>query len=489
MKRIAAAFTALFVLASCLMAGGSIYMHAHRNDLEITGEVLYGERAMASGVEVRQSVLIDGHPNWEVSYSPAAASHVTRADWSLPELRRTAAQPPAISIGSMTSGLTISYDSGRSVVWLYDIPVVQEIADGIAASAAGGGEYATELLLNDYTDCLPIVARVDSDIDIGREEAAAGIDLSDVFPLPMPYDLPCRVTYSSTDASGSMGTAEFRLLEYPYDIDGSSVLAADGNLYLAFTAHGADGDLLDGSSLPGGSWGVWRIPCEVTGSDSGERWWAGRVRLSADLDAVELVSPIGTGVDAVKLCLSYDGTKLLLLTAESGTLYLTVIDTATGENLQRLALAQEEELCPDGGLAQAVQRFVQYSSAGSEVLLTEGRALVLAGQGGEYSLAMSADLTALPVPECYSEDAGGSTYLWDYGAMVSDGKRLLVLEHVGAQDAASGTDGDGTVAERLSVFGPGGLEYCEWLESQLHYYYYGSPEHSFSVDFTAGFAA
>ena len=74
MKRIAAAFTALFVLASCLMAGGSIYMHAHRNDLEITGEVLYGERAMASGVEVRQSVLIDGHPNWEVSYSPAAAS-------------------------------------------------------------------------------------------------------------------------------------------------------------------------------------------------------------------------------------------------------------------------------------------------------------------------------------------------------------------------------------------------------------------------------
>ena len=78
MKRIAAAFTALFVLASCLMAGGSIYMHAHRNDLEITGEVLYGERAMASGIEVRQSVLIDGHPNWEVSYSPAAASHVTQ---------------------------------------------------------------------------------------------------------------------------------------------------------------------------------------------------------------------------------------------------------------------------------------------------------------------------------------------------------------------------------------------------------------------------
>ena len=144
MKRIAAAFTALFVLASCLMAGGSIYMHAHRNDLEITGEVLYGERAMASGVEVRQSVLIDGHPNWEVSYSPAAASHVTRAGWSLPELRRTAAQPPAISIGSITSGLTISYDSGRSVIRLYDIPVVQEIADGIAASAAGSGEYATE---------------------------------------------------------------------------------------------------------------------------------------------------------------------------------------------------------------------------------------------------------------------------------------------------------------------------------------------------------
>ena len=114
MKRIAAAFTALFVLASCLMAGGSIYMHAHRNDLEITGEVLYGERAMASGIEVRQSVLIDGHPNWEVSYSPAAASHVTQAGWSLPELRRTAARPPAISIGSITSGLTISYDSGRS---------------------------------------------------------------------------------------------------------------------------------------------------------------------------------------------------------------------------------------------------------------------------------------------------------------------------------------------------------------------------------------
>ena len=45
------------------------------------------------------------------------------------------------------------------------------------------------------------------------------------------------------------------------------------------------------------------------------------------------------------------------------------------------------------------------------------------------------------------------------------------------------------MAERLSVFGPGGLEYCEWLVSQLGYYYYGSPEHSFSVDFTAGFAA
>ena len=79
---------------------------------------------------------------------------------------------------------------------------------------------------------------------------------------------------------------------------------------------------VDGPALPGGGWGVYKIPYEFTGSvPQGGRWWAaGGYEVRPDFSVVENIYPLADGWEHASIELSYDGTQLYIFSLEVGTL-------------------------------------------------------------------------------------------------------------------------------------------------------------------------
>lgn len=98
-----------------------------------------------------------------------------------------------------------------------------------------------------------------------------------------------------------------------------SVYAPDGYLYFTLDAA-MDGERPDGSLLPGGGWGVWRVQCTpAPGTDtSASGWWNENVRAVPDMAALEAVFTPGQDWDGASLGLSGDGEYVLLTTREAG---------------------------------------------------------------------------------------------------------------------------------------------------------------------------
>ena len=225
---------------------------------------------------------------------------------------------------------------------------------------------------------------------------------------------------------------------------------------MLLTVYGPDGEPLEDALLPGGSWGVYRIPC---GEDDGIS------RVTADPARAQLVYPVPGGADGMKLALSGDGSRLLLFTAEEGTLYLNVL-SLDGRLTQRLPLIDEDGferqlrtgLCRGRGPAGELARRGQPRRPGGR----HGHR----AHGERRRVRPRPSRPTWPGCPCRSGYAGPE---WDvFGSIVqlaTDGERIVLL-----QDGH--LYGDGALRpgwQRLSVFGPGGeLLCCEWLESGIN---------------------
>ena len=451
MKRQAHIFTALAALALALCAGANALLLAGMDGYAFTGEALTGRRADTAGITVRQEAVLSRHAVWEACYYPRAAACASDGRWSLEETVLAEPFDPAINIshagvarssyGADTVGSMLNYGGLTAAVYRDFV------------SGADGGTYSERIMVGDYLDYIPILADGLS-ADIGEYSQYLGsADISDAFRVPVPEDYAVDATLS---LDGERAELSFEPAgEAWFDTVSSSVYAADGSIYLSLAIRGTDGGLLDSSLLPGGSWGVYRIPC-------GEPDANGSV--SADLRAAELIYAVGGEAESMELELSADGSRLLLLTVEDGTLMLNVL-TTDGGLLQRLELLTEAEYhsgLTESDLTGAAERAESYPGSAYHVLRLDGTAIVLTEDGGVYSRAMTACIAGLPVPERHAD----GWYTAAVQGLVFDGERLALLE----DGSLTGDDGRNRPGfQRLSVFDASGeLIYCEWIETPLN---------------------
>lgn len=319
---------------------------------------------------------------------------------------------------------------------------------------AGDAEtYTRRLRLNDYTDIMPVTAEIHgTNVYEDLYEYTFDYDVSEYFPIPLPEEVWMEVMLER-GVDGSRLSIEFLDSQYIGGVYDSSLCAADGNLYIKFCVRDEKGALLDGSRMPGGSWGVYRIPCE---DDT--------IRLSG----MEPVYAIGEEVQGEALLLSEDRERLLIFTAEDDALYLNVMDAGSGELLQRQLLLVGSDWSFDESytLADATSGADVTPVDGYYVLNVGSVLQVLTEGGGLYTPLLTVDTSNPPAPERYENEdcyvhSGGNVFY------ATDGERLVVLNNSSVDDYSDPENSTMTGYLQVNVYDGSGLIYSEWLTGQF----------------------
>lgn len=445
-------FALLAVLALAVLAAGNLLLWPQRNDLKLDGEVLYGERADAAGVRLSYDRELESHLNWSIDYDLGTGEQTMQSDWTLKGDGREGTSPvePQIS-------LTINM-GGSGYRWLDGEPdfhseYIYDVYADMVEMAGDAETYTRRLRLNDYTDIMPVAMDAyGANLYEDLPESGFDYDVSEYFPIPLPEEVWMEVTLERSAASSRL-SIEFLDSQYMGGIYDSSLCAADGNLYINFCVRDEEGALLDGSRMPGGSWGVYRIPCE-----------GDTIRLSG----MELVYAIGEEVQGEALLLSEDRERLLIFTAEDDALYLNVMDAGSGELLQRqlLLVGSDWSFSERYTLADATSGAVVTPVDGYYLLGVGNVLQVLSEGGGLYTPVLTVDTSNPPAPERYENE---DCYVYNSGTMfyATDGERLVVLDNSSVGDYSDPENSTMTEYLQVNVYDGSGLIYSEWLTGQF----------------------
>ena len=429
-------FLTLAILALAFFVSSQLLLRSLASRaVSYDGEPVFGERSAAAGLTVERVSVLSDHLVWESVWDAAAGTGTTHSRWHLAQQYEW---PPVRVPG-------IAFEFGADTAWYtggqQELNRVQrEITADVLALYDGSGDFSTVIDLSDYLE------RYDVTVSLRNMTGTDGAVLFPYDVLDGLFDVgvPDGMDYEAAVYESDDG---LRVSLHPLGrLYGSYVFAPEGGMYFTFTVAAGSGEQPDGSQLPGGSRGVWRIPCSVDAAarPDGERWWAeGEFYASADPEGLENVYLLPGSCADVRLDLSRDGTRVLVFTAEDGAVWLTVLDAVTGDVTQRLELfpaALVSELGLDTGFQSdgALRCFHREDS--SVVVLGERLAAALNYEDCGYTLRFTADALAGARYESF--------YSLDYAF---DGERLAAL---------TGCSG---YVQVLNLFDSSGLIYSELL--------------------------
>ena len=242
--------------------------------------------------------------------------------------------------------------------------------------------------------------------------------------------------------------------EDPISGSSSCVVTPFGWAYMSYEGRTNIGDnergeLVDASGLPGGEWGVWRIPLEVTGETVDGVWRPapGKAARCPDPARVENVLPLGNDWEDITISASADRSRVYVLLLEDGlTVRFYALDAASGELLADSVVYRLDESARMDVYAQPGEAFVLV--LGERLLMTE-----LSGNGLEV-------LFEAELAELEPFGVGPGAYFSPYAACCKDG-RLAALCRV--------YDGEFNQWDIAAVFDEGGLVSAARVTTELSF--------------------
>lgn len=459
MKRIAYAFFLIFILAAGVLVTGTALLASQADDYCAAGEITVGERADSSGVSVQLTSELAHHLTWDLLYDPASGASTASAGWSLPFVNLYTYNTPAY-IGLRTvSDYQISWSSITTPD--FDAPLIAGIYSTFLADSALSGETSISYPLSQFTSYLPVTA--ETRLINGLDTAA----LEELFRIPVPdwMTVRARLSHNSNPLYDTNYFSVYDETDGALSFDSDSVFAPDGWMYFVFDVR-REGtrELLDGSQLPGGNWGVWRMRCTPQTDTSSPGWWNESFEVRCDLSTVENVFPLGQdGWDGAELELSHDGKYVLLFTYEGEDSYLTTIDAVTGEQKQRVLLTSGA----DSYLPTDIYQDEDWA------VFDYYQTLVCAlYEDGRYTPVFTAEAGLPTAPEWMDMDLERFTYEWSLDDCAFDGRYLYTMHKVVYNpERTAGTEGS-EYYYVLSIRDENGTLYTEWLHTPLDVYYY-----------------
>ena len=440
MKRQTCIFISAAVLALAFLIAAQAYLSAEAESaLAYGGEAVYGERADARGVSVERVSALRDHLVWTLSRDAGSGTSSARSRWELRARDPFDPWPgqPSVHVGlGVTTGPLSGNDSPGE-------PWELELLGDARAAYDGSDGFEMTVDLSDYLDTYDVSVNLRNMDD----PDGAMLELDDPFGGRFDVAVPDEMLYSVRVSRSDEG---LRIALYPLSATGSScVFTPEGYIYFTFAVTNDSGAHPDASGLPGGGWGVWRMPCTADADTvaGGGRWWTeGSFRATAEPGALENVCLLPEGWEDVKLELSHDGTRVLVYTVEEGAVRLTVLDAATGGVVQRLEVFSAGFLSETGVEAGPGGYLQTFSGEDYAVCVLGGRAAAaLAYEDGEYALRFTADT----LPDGEHDGAAGLDYAFD-------GIRLAAVYSLG--DGLQG----------LYLYDAGGLIYSERLSVPMY---------------------
>lgn len=441
MKRKGYAFAALSALALVFLALASVFLRLELDKYTLAGEVLAGERAAASGFGVKLSATMRAHITWELEYSAANGGCETRSGW---ELDRT--HPADLEQSSETwrdddpltaSGELVEYiewDSATAFEAEFDgKPEMRALAEELRARLSGAEPLVRlSFPLSDYYDFVPL------SFDAGELAVSGGVSAAEVFRVPVPEDARLGAYVHHT------GMYKFGTFITGINVRSESVLGSDGYLYFVPEVRDENGELFSGELLPGGGWGVYRIPCD------GE---------SIDFSRAENIFPLPEGWETAGLELSADGGTLFVLIDMEGGLDMALLDLDTLSVTQTMTVPPASEMA--GGF-DMVQRDV---SSDGIAFAWRNYAAGYSFDGERCEEVYSGSTRFEGLPERFADARFHGQ--GDVIDIACAGGRLAVLRRINVSpDEMPNSD----YLERphlLLIYVEDGLECADWLSTQL----------------------
>ena len=377
MRRTSTAFVALCALALCFLVFGSAAVWAQSGNLALSRETVSGGTVQA-GVQDRLVI------NSQAVFTALSGTEDDRGKLSF-SLRKIDPYPFVPEVSS--ASLSVS-NATTQQLRLYT-PYIAELIEEFKES----GKSAMNVQLYHYTDSLPVTL-----VGNGLLDAATDlpVSLNDVFRIPLPEGANIRIQ--------RIGTAVADINVFyggGYVAEASSTF--DGEyLYLIVEVRERDSRrLADGSMMPGGEWGVCRVPVERR-----------RDEYLARLDEVENIYPLGSDWDEARLFL--DGDALLICTRVDGEVRLHALDLVS-RSASETVLFDNETLSDYGG-AQSINYLEYYPRGGSGVFLLDGKLAAAADFTGVLEVP---DTAAMPYEPVELFTTGKSSYDLISGAVES----------------------------------------------------------------------
>ena len=377
MRRTSTAFVALCALALCFLVFGSAVVWAQSGNFALSRETVSGGTVQAG---VRDRLVV----NSQAVFTALSGTEDDSGKLSF-SLRKIDPYPFVPEVSS--ASLSVS-NATTQQLRLYT-PYIAELIEEFKES----DKSAMNVQLYHYTDSLPVTL-----VGNGLLDAATDlpVSLNDVFRIPLPEGANIRIQ--------RIGTAVADINVFyggGYVAEASSTF--DGEyLYLIVEVRERDSrSLADGSMMPGGEWGVYRVPVE-------RRW----DEYLARLDEVENIYPLGSDWDEGKLFL--DGDTLLICTRVDREVRLHALDLVS-RSVSDALLFDNETLSGYGG-AQSINYLEYYPRGGSGVFLLDGKLAAAVDFTGDLEVLDTAVMPYEPV-ELFT--TGKSSYELISGAVES----------------------------------------------------------------------
>ena len=381
----------IVILALGAFTALSVRLEAISNTPEPEAELLFGEAEDFAPFVFTQRAAVSGHLVSGFTDDLATGGLDAGTRWSLAETSVGPVNEPELA--PMLPGVDLNLSWRRG-----DEPPVPErfrgLYDSLAAEAEeAGGRADTSVPMSDFFEVMPLLFSGEGGAhDVDGDKYCINSGEAFGFELRGTEKLDAVVTVTSTQISFSV-TAGPRSGGCRYSC---SAAFAGGDIYMLLTSYGSDfGEL---TRMPGGSLGLFRVPCEPDGEGG----------VTVDIASAENIFPMdGEEYDDADVAPGADGESLLLVTAKDGNLELHVFSLPGGGLVQTLSL-------PCLGEARYVSSIAPDYGG---VVLRSGCVVVGARlDAGRYTALQPARLDALP-----AED-------WDGFAAAVEGSRVAVLQ-------------------------------------------------------------
>ncbi|MDY5594298.1 MAG: hypothetical protein SPF59_01335 [Oscillospiraceae bacterium] len=453
----------LLVLAIGGFGAAHAAVNAQKDAVVITETTAAGDPAAAEGVRVQLRTKCAGHLLWETHYA-AGAPDGTYTDFTfsyrtLQDSEESYAGLDLYTIWNYSYGGPLGETADER-----EKPQLKLFRD-VASRLGDASQRMETLALRDYYEFYPLDGYLDLPAlreNGGTPLVAEYVPIQSFFRIPVPEDVRVTVTVRRDSETKYYDCAVTAVPGSGWNLWTNSVVAGDDTVYFALGFRTENGDIVDTSRIPGGV-GIYRLS------------------VAEEPASLETVFPLDPADEVSDLHLSADGRRLLLITLEGDTYYLTVIDLETMTALQKLPVLED---AVDSGFRCAdykddflvVQFYTepleQHDEHGTLVMHFDAEpqhrfVVITAPETGNYAVALRGDV-----------DANDGAWQGYEGSTEMDfnGEALVI--------AAPWYEGIVPRGFWLSVYGADGLRYSGRYASSLMA---DQPEDTVSSDHTCMF--